>query len=91
MFFGHKELSQLHNPGKHRKDGTPLGGAQGTHRGALRGWGSLSHYVTSKRSASLIRKLERKGGLASFHLGWNGLHFGNGVHHPKQCAHRRAQ
>jgi len=26
-----------------------------------------------------------------FHLGWNGLCFGNGVHHPKQCAHRRAQ
>jgi hypothetical protein len=29
--------------------------------------------------------------LLVFHLGWNGLHFGNGIHHPKQCAHRRAQ
>jgi hypothetical protein len=43
------------------------------------------------KGASPIRELERKGGLVGFHLGWNGLHFGNGVHHPKQCAHRGAQ
>jgi hypothetical protein len=34
------------------------------------------------------RKLERKGAFVGFH---NGLCSGNGVHHPKQCAHRRAQ
>jgi len=54
------------------------------------GWGSPSHYVTNKGGASSIGKLERKSELVGFHLGWNGLHFGNGVHHPKQHAHRRA-
>jgi hypothetical protein len=39
--------------------------------------------------ASSTRKLERKGGLASFHLGWNGLHFGNGVHHVLIEGHNR--
>jgi hypothetical protein len=76
MSFGHKGFSQLHNPRKHRKDGAPIGGAQGTHQGAFCGWGSPSHYITSKRSASSIKKLERKGGLVGFHLGWNGLHLG---------------
>jgi len=47
--------------------------------------------LQAKGGASPIGELERKGGLVGFHLGWNGLHFGNGVHHPKQCAHRRAQ
>ncbi len=46
--------------------------------------------LQAKRSASPTKKLESKGGLVGFHLGWNGLHFENGVHHPKQCAHRRA-
>jgi len=91
MSFGHRGFSQLHNPRKRRKDGTPLRGVQGTHQGALRGWGSPSHYITSKIGAFSTRKLERKGGLAGFHLGGNGLHFGNGIHHPKQCAYRRAQ
>ncbi len=50
-----------------------------------------SHYIISDRSASSIRKLERKSGLVGSHLDWNGLHFWNGIHHPKQCAHRRAQ
>jgi hypothetical protein len=90
MSYGHKGFSQLHNQRKRQKDGAPIGGAQGTHRSALRRWGSPSHYIISKGSASSTRKLERKGGLVSFHLGWNGLHFGNGVHHPKQCAYRRA-
>jgi len=31
MSFGHRGFSQLHNPGKHQKDGAPFGGAQGTH------------------------------------------------------------
>jgi hypothetical protein len=84
-------FSQLHNPRKRQKDGAPLGEAQGTHQGALHGWGSPTHYVTSKGSAFPTKKLERKGGLVGFCLGWNGLRFGNGVHHPKQCAHRRAQ
>jgi len=39
MSFGHRCFSQLHNLRKCRKDGAPLGGIQGTHRGALRGWG----------------------------------------------------
>jgi len=91
MSFGHRGFSQLHNTRKRRKDGAPLGGVQGTHQGAFRGWGSPSHYVISKRGASLARKLERKGGLVGVLLGWNGMRFGNGVHHPKQCAHRRAQ
>jgi hypothetical protein len=30
-----------------------------------------------------LKNWERKSGLASFHLGWNGLHFGDGIHHPK--------
>jgi len=90
MSFGHKGFSQFHNPRKCQKDGAPLVGAQGTHRGALCRWGSPSHYVTSKGSAFSTKKLERKGGLASFHLGWNGLCFGNKVHHLKQCVHRRA-
>ncbi len=30
MSFGHRGFSQLHNPKKRRKDGGPLGGAQGT-------------------------------------------------------------
>jgi len=89
--FGQKGFSQLHNLRKRQKDGAPLGRAQGTHSGALRGWGSPSHYVTSKGGASSIGKLERKSELGGFHLGWNGLHFGNGVHHPKQRVHRRAQ
>jgi len=83
MSFKHMGFSQLHNPRKHRKDGTLIGGAQGTHRGALREWGYPSHYVTSKGSASSTKKLERKGGVAGFHPGWYGLCFGNGVHHPK--------
>ncbi len=91
MSFGHMGFSQLHNSRKHRKDGAPLGGAQSTRRGAFRGWGSPSHYITSKGNVFPIKKLEKKGGLVGFRLGWNGLHFGNGVHHPKQCAHRRAQ
>jgi hypothetical protein len=91
MSFGHRGFSQLHNPRKRRKDGAPLRGARSTHRGAFRGWGSPSHYVTSKRSASLTRKLDMEGGLVSFRLGWNGLRFVNGIHHPKQCVHRRAQ
>jgi hypothetical protein len=40
MSFGHRGFSQLHNPRKRQKDGAPIRGAQGTHRGALRGWGS---------------------------------------------------
>ncbi len=80
MSFGHMGFSQLHNSRKRRKNGAPLEGAQGTHRGALRGWGSPSHYVTSQGNASSTRELEKKGGLVDFHLGWNGLHFGNGVH-----------
>jgi hypothetical protein len=81
MSFGHRGFSQLHNLRKRQKDGALIGRAQGTHQGALCGWGSPSHYVTRKGSASSTRKLERKSGLLSFHLGWNGLHFGNGVHH----------
>ncbi len=91
MFFGHRGFSQLHNMRKRRKDGAPLGGAQGTHQGAFRGWGSPSHYVPSKRGASPTRKLERKGGLVGFRLGGNGVCFENGVHHLKQCAHRTTQ
>jgi len=83
MSFGHRGFSQLHNPRKRRKDGAPIGGAQGTHRNALRGWGSPSHYVTSNGSAFPTRKLERKGGLVGFRLRGNGLGFGNGVHHSK--------
>jgi len=91
MSFGHRGFLQLHNFGKRRKDGAPLGGAQGTHRGALCGWGSSSNYLISKGGASPIGELERKGGLVGFHLRWNGLHFENGVHHLKQCAHGGAQ
>jgi hypothetical protein len=60
MSFGHMGFSQLHNPRKRRKDGVPIGGVQSTHRGALCGWGSPSHYVTSKESAFSTRKLERR-------------------------------
>jgi hypothetical protein len=27
--------------------------------------------------------------VESVNFGWNGLHFENGIHHPKECAHRR--
>jgi hypothetical protein len=47
------------------------------------------HFVSSERNTFSTRKLERKGGFANLHLGWNGLNFGNGVHQPKQCVHRR--
>jgi len=67
LSFGHKGFSQLHNPRMRQKDGAPLGGVQSTHRGALRGWGPPSYYVTSKENASSIKKLERKSGLVSFH------------------------
>jgi len=60
MSFGHRGFSQLHNSRKCRKDGTPLGGVQGTHRSALYGWGSPFHQVTSKASAFSTKKLERK-------------------------------
>jgi hypothetical protein len=48
-------------------------------------------HIASKKHASSTRELERKGGFVGFHLRGNGMHFGNGIHHPKQCAHRRAQ
>jgi hypothetical protein len=83
MSFGHRSFSQLHNMKKRLKDGAPLGGAQGTHRSAFCGWGSPSHYVVNKRGVFPTRKLERKGELVSVLLGWNGVRFGNGVHHPK--------
>jgi len=35
MSFGHRGFSQLHNPRKCPKNGAPIGGAEGTHRGAL--------------------------------------------------------
>ncbi len=35
-----------------------------------------------KKCASSTRELERKGGLVGFHLKGNGMHFGNGIHHP---------
>jgi hypothetical protein len=82
---------QLHNPRKCGKNGVPFGGAQGIHGGALCEWDSPSHQVPSKRCAPPIGELERQGGLVNFHLGGNGLHFGNGIYHKKQCAHRRAQ
>jgi len=91
MSFGHRGFSQLHNPRKCPKNGVLVGGAQGTHRGALCGWDSPSHQITSKRCAPPIEELKRQGGLVDFHLRGNGLHFGNGIHHTKQCAHRRAQ
>jgi hypothetical protein len=69
MSFGHRGFSQLHNLRKRRKDGVTLGGAQGIRRGAFCGWGSPSHHIISKRSASSIGELERKGGLVSFTLG----------------------
>jgi hypothetical protein len=71
--------------------GLPFGGAQGTHRGALCEWDSPSYQVPSKRCAPPIGELERQGGLVNFHFRGNGLHFGNGIHHTKQCVHRRAQ
>ncbi len=43
-----KDFPQLHNPRKYEKNGAPLGGAQGTHGGALCGWDSPSHQVASK-------------------------------------------
>jgi len=76
-----KGFPQLHYPRKCQKNGVPVGGAQGTHRGALYGWGSPSRQVASKRCASPIGELERQGGFVSFHLRGNGLHFGNGIHH----------
>jgi len=82
MSFGHMGFPQLHNPEKCRKNGAPVGRAQGTHRSALYGWGSPSHHIASKRCASSTRELERKGGFVSFHLRGDGLHFGNGIHHP---------
>jgi hypothetical protein len=51
----------------------------------------IPHPTKFQAKDSLIGELERQGGFVGFQLGWNGLHFGNGVHHPKQCAHRRAQ
>jgi hypothetical protein len=90
MSCGHRGFSQLHNQRNRQKDGVLIGGTQGIHRSALHEWGSLSHYITGKGSASSTKKLKRKGGLASFHLGWKGLHFGYGVHHSKQCVHRLA-
>jgi hypothetical protein len=62
-------FSQLHNQRKRQKDGAPIGEAQGTHRGALCGWGSPPYYVTSKGSASSTRKLERKVDLLVSTLG----------------------
>jgi hypothetical protein len=38
--------------------------------------------LQAKRCASSIRELERKGGFVGFHLMGDGLHFGNGIHHP---------
>jgi hypothetical protein len=46
------------------------------------GWGSASHHMASKRCASSTRELERKGGFVGFHLKGDGLHSGNGIHHP---------
>jgi len=43
----------------------------------------VPHPIMSQvKEISLTRKLERKGGFVGFRLRWNGLHFGNGVHHP---------
>jgi hypothetical protein len=60
MSFGHMGFSQLHNSRKRQKDGAPLGGVQGTRQGALYGWGSPFHYITSKGSAFSTGKLEKK-------------------------------
>ncbi len=34
------------------------------------------------RDSFSIRELERKGGFVGFHLRGDGLHSGNGIHHP---------
>jgi hypothetical protein len=82
MSFEHMGFPQLHNSKKCQKNGTPVGGAQGTHRGALCEWGSPSHHIVSKRRVSSIKGLEKKNAFVGFHLRGNGMHFGNGIHHP---------
>ncbi len=82
MSSGHRGFQQLHNPRKCQKNGGPIRGAQSTHWSALCGWGSPSHNIASKRRASSITELERKGGFVGFHLKRNGMHFGNGIRHP---------
>jgi hypothetical protein len=51
-------------------------------KNALCIWGSPSHHIVSKRRASPTRELEKKGGFVGFHLRGNGMHIGNGIHHP---------
>jgi hypothetical protein len=45
-------------------------------------WSSSSNHIASKRHAFSIGELEKKGGLVGFHFRRNGMHFGNGIHHP---------
>jgi hypothetical protein len=82
MFFGNKGFPQLHNSKKCWKNGIPIGGTQGTHWGALCEWGSPPNHVVSKRCASSTKELEMKGEFVGLHLKGNGMHFGNGIHHP---------
>jgi len=44
--------------------------------------GSPSHHIANKRCAFSTRELKRKDGFVGFHLRGNGMHFGNGIHHP---------
>jgi len=81
MSFGHRGFPQLHNLRKCQKNGAPIGGAQGTHQGALCGLGSPSHHIASKKHAFSTKELERKGGFVGFHLRGNGMQSGNGIHH----------
>jgi hypothetical protein len=82
MSFKHKGFPQFHNPRTCQKNGAPIGGTQDTHRTTLCRWGSPSHHIINKRCVFSTRELKRKGGFIGFHLMGNGMHFGNGIHHP---------